>query len=109
MRLYDLIWKRTLACQMAAAIWDQTSVDVQAAGVKNLYNLTAEGKVIKFDGWLALYGAKIQENKENGEDKEKELPELNKGDELDLLKIDPQQKFTQPPSRYTEASLIKTL
>ncbi|MCX6724753.1 MAG: type I DNA topoisomerase, partial [Candidatus Shapirobacteria bacterium] len=60
-RLYELIWKRTLSCQMASAVWDQTKVKVQATGEKNLYNLSAEGKVIKFDGWLVIYQGKIVE------------------------------------------------
>jgi len=98
-RLYVLIWKRALASQMAAAIWDQTRLLVQAAGKKNIYHLQAEGKVIKFDGWLKLF--KIP--------KGEELPALKKGDGLDLLKIKADQKFTQPPPRYTEATLIKAL
>jgi len=109
-RLYDLIWKRALTCQMASAVWDQTKVDVQAVGVKNLYNLAAEGKVIKFDGWLVVYQGKMaEEEKENGNGNEEQLPELKKNDELDLIKIDPQQKFTTPPARFTEATLIKAL
>ena len=107
-RLYELIWKRALACQMAAAVWDQTKIDIQATGVKNLYNLLTEGKRIKFDGWLNLYQVKEQE-KGKATEQEEQLPELRIGDDLDLIKIDSQQKFTQPPSRYTEATLIKTL
>jgi len=109
-RLYDLIWKRALTCQMAPAIWDQTKVDVQAVGVKNLYNLAAEGKVIKFNGWLVVYQGKMaEEEKEKENENEEQLPELKKNDELDLIKIDPQQKFTTPPARFTEATLIKAL
>jgi len=111
-KLYELIWKRAVASQMAAAIWDQTKVDVQGTTGKNIYILGAEGKIIKFEGWMAAYGGvknskfKIQNSKEeNGE----ELPELKRGEDLDLVKVDPQQKFTQPPPKYTEASLIKTL
>jgi len=98
-RLYELIWKRALASQMAAAVWDQTRVLVEAAGEKDVYHFQAEGKVIKFDGWLKLF--KIS--------KEEELPELKKGDELDLIKVTSEQKFTQPLPRYTEATLIKAL
>jgi DNA topoisomerase-1 len=114
-RLYDLIWKRALTCQMASAVWDQTKIDVQAVGAKNLYNLAAEGKVIKFDGWLILYRVGKQESERVHSEsslrgvEEMELPELKKNDELDLIKIDPQQKFTQPPARFTEATLIKAL
>lgn len=98
-KLYELIWKRALASQMAAAVWDQTRVLVEAAGEEDVYHFQAEGKVIKFDGWLKLF--KIS--------KEEELPELKKGDELDLIKVTSEQKFTQPPPRYTEATLIKAL
>jgi len=109
-RLYELIWKRALTCQMASAVWDQTKVDVQAVGVKNLYNLAAEGRVIKFDGWLIVYQGKMaEEEKEKENENEEQLPELKKNDELDLIKIDPQQKFTTPPARFTEATLIKAL
>lgn len=98
-RLYDLIRRRALASQMAAAVWDQTQVLVQAAAKKNLYHLQAEGKMIKFDGWLKLF--KVPQGEA--------LPKLKKGDELDLIKVSSEQKFTQPPARYTEASLIKAL
>jgi DNA topoisomerase-1 len=98
-RLYELIWKRTVACQMATAIWDQTKVVVQATSQKNHYHLTAEGKIIKFDGWLKLFKVPAGE----------ELPEVNQGDDLDLVKLHSEQKFTQPPPRYSEASLIKAL
>jgi DNA topoisomerase-1 len=100
-KLYDLIWKRAIASQMNAATWDQTKVSVQASGEKNLYLLMAEGKVIKFNGWLAVYGG-VQE-------KEEAMPELKKDDELDIVKINAEQKFTQPPPRYSEATLIKAL
>ncbi len=98
-RLYDLIWKRAIASQMAAAVWDQTRVLVQATSKKNLYQLQAEGKVVKFDGWLKLF--KVPQGEE--------LPELKKAEELDLIKVLSEQKFTRPPARYTEASLIKAL
>lgn len=107
-RLYELIWKRTLACQMLPAVWDQTKIEIQAAGEKNLYTLLAEGRVIKFPSWLTLYEKKSEEQT-NGSGEEEMLPEVKTGDDLDLLKIKPEQKFTQPPPRYTEASLIKAL
>lgn len=106
-RLYQLIWQRTLACQMTAAIWDQTRINVQAVSVKNIYSLLAEGKVIKFAGWLKLY-EKSDEQKKT-EEGEEILPQVKAGDDLDLLKIKDEQKFTQPPARYTEATLIKAL
>lgn len=95
-KLYDLIWRRFLQCQMSDAIFDKTTIIV-AAGAK--YELSAHGKRIIFDGWMKL-GKPAEETF---------LPELSTGDKLDLIKIDPQQKFTQPPARYTEAGLIKEL
>jgi len=106
-RLYQLIWQRVLVCQMAAAVWDQTRINVQAISVKNIYSLLAEGKVIKFAGWLKLY-EKSDEQKKT-EEGEEILPQVKVGDDLDLLKIKDEQKFTQPPPRYTEATLIKAL
>ena len=99
-RLYRLIWQRAVASQMKSAIWDQAKINIQAASPKDLYGFLVEGKVIKFDGWLSLYGSK---------EKEEELPDLKKGDDLDLIKIENEQKFTLPPARYTEASLVKAL
>lgn len=103
-RLYELIWKRFVACQMAEALYDETKILVLATGETNHFLLEAAGRTIKFAGWLSLYG-----KEEGDEDGEVQLPELVRADELDLVKIDPQQKFTQPPPRFTEASLIKVL
>ncbi|MBU3957029.1 type I DNA topoisomerase [Patescibacteria group bacterium] len=105
-RLYDLIWKRAVASQMTPAIWDKTKIETQATSAKNIYLLLTEGKIIKFDGWLKIYRVKEQESERVGE---MELPEVKKGDDLNLIKITPKQKFTQAPPRYTEASLIKAL
>lgn len=108
-KLYDLIWKRTVVCQMAEAVVAETSVDVSAQ-VKNSklkvqndgsYLLRANGQKVKFDGWYRVYGkAPI---------KEQELPSLQSGDGLELVKLVPTQKFTEPPPRYTEATLIRDL
>ncbi len=103
-KLYDLIWKRALASQMASAVWDKAKIEVQAAGDKNIYLLTVDGKVIKFDGWRRVYGFS---KKENGQ--EEELPDVKKGEDLDLVEVKNEQKFTQPLPRFNEASLIKTL
>lgn len=108
-RLYDLIWKRTLASQMTEAVLDQTSVDVTAS--QNLL-LRATGSVLKFDGWLKLYGviqSLEEESSEDSENKKQVLPELSEGEQLDKLNILPAQHFTEPPPRYTESSLIKKL
>lgn len=99
-RLYDLIWKRFVACQMAEAVMDQTTVDVAA----NNYLLRATGSVIKFEGWLKLYG-----KEEDTEEKKQVLPPVTEKELLKLLQLLPGQHFTEPPPRYTEASLIKKL
>ena len=97
--LYDLIWRRFVASQMASAIFDTTSVDI-TAGPDYLFRAT--GSVVKFPGFLAVYRA-------DEEEKEKALPPLSEGGVLDLVRLIPEQHFTQPPPRYTEASLIKAL
>ena len=110
-KLYDLIWKRFIACQMNPAIVEVTTLTTQAAGEKNIYLLETKGLVEKFAGWRRVYGKtedQFSGDEENGE-KIENLPEVVVGDELKLLEIKPEQRFTQPPPRYNEASLIKTL
>jgi DNA topoisomerase-1 len=99
--LYDLIWKRFLSSQMSPAIYDTLSVKL----VSNNYLFRANGSTLKFDGFMKVYG----NDKEDEKDKEAEIPALVKGEIIKASKIIPEQHFTQPPSRYTEASLIKTL
>jgi DNA topoisomerase-1 len=96
LKLYDLIWRRFLACQMAQAIFDRTEVEISAKD----YGFLAKGQILKFDGFLKVYPMKFEEE---------ELPELEKGEVLEVVKILPLQHFTQPPPRYTEATLIKEL
>ncbi len=97
--IYDLIWKRFIASQMKSATFDQTSVDIIAGDV----GLRANGSVMTFDGFLKVYDV-------NGDEDESRLPDsLHEGDRLALQKIDKEQHFTQPPARYTEATLIKEL
>jgi DNA topoisomerase-1 len=105
-KLYGLIWKRFLASQMTSAIYDETTIEVEAlAGAKSdHYLLRASGQIVKFDGWKTLY----PKNDKTEEDLVI-LPDVDKGEDLDLVKLDSEQKFTQPPARYNEASLIKTL
>ncbi len=105
-KLYDLIWRRFIACQMKEAIFDSTSVDISASCVssKSNYTFRASGSIIKFEGWLKAYQEKIEANAE-----ENHLPILEKGDLLDLIKLIPSQHFTEPPPRYSEATLIKAL
>lgn len=108
-KLYELIWKRFVACQMSEAVYDETVINVLANLAVNdssFYLLQARGQVMKFDGWKKLYPAKAQ-NLNDGDSQQ--LPLLEKDELLDLVHVDPQQKFTQPPVRYTEATLIKTL
>jgi DNA topoisomerase-1 len=103
LRLYGLIWTRTVASQMAAAVLDATTVDL-AAGDR--FTFRASGQVIRFPGFMKLY---IEGTDEAEEDKEGTLPLLAEGESLKREKLLPEQHFTQPPPRYTEASLVKTL
>ncbi len=102
--LYTLIWRRFVACQMSPAIVDQTQAEIGAG--KSLFR--ASGSVVVFKGFTALYG---DDRKENGseEDREERLPPLTEGQELSLIRLEPAQHFTQPPPRFTEATLIKAL
>jgi len=110
-RLYDLIWKRFVACQMSEALMEQTSVDIKADD----YILRTTGSIIKFDGWLKLYGkdtdtVSAEGSGESKEDENKQtLPALSENQKLDLKKILPTQHFTEPPPKFTEAALIKKL
>ncbi|MBU2578580.1 type I DNA topoisomerase, partial [Patescibacteria group bacterium] len=126
-KLYDLIWRRFIACQMSQAIFDSTAVEIEAGNSKttlrgvssfgrsskinpmgspsksvqqNNYIFRANGQILKFDGFLKVYPIKF---------KETELPGCEKDEILELIKLIPFQHFTQPPARYTEASLIKAL
>ncbi|MGB4598887.1 MAG: type I DNA topoisomerase [Trichlorobacter sp.] len=105
-RLYELIWKRTIACQMAEALLDQTSVDIAVTCQQREVTLRATGSVIRFAGFMKLY---IEGVDDEDEEKEGTLPPLNEAEQLKLLEVIPEQHFTQPPPRYTEATLVKTL
>jgi len=102
--LYELIWNRFVACQMNPAVYDQTSIDIEAGK----YQFRATGSILLFAGFMALY---IEATEENGvsEDPEGKLPEVTVGEPMKLLNVTPEQHFTQPPPRYTEATLIKDL
>ena len=111
-RLYELIWKRLLASQMKPAVMDVTSIDISAGD----YLFRATGSIIKFPGFMKLYiegtdPESDQEAEKNDKKKETDalLPPLKEGDVLKLLELLPKQHFTQPPPRYTEASLVKEL
>ena len=99
-RLYQLIWQRFVASQMKPAVFTKTIVIVQAKAVKE-YELKTEAEKLEFDGWMKVTDGFKQ--------KEINLPKLMVGDKLQLIKVLPEQKFTQAPARYTEASLIKEL
>lgn len=109
-RLYDLIWKRMVASQMAAAIFSSTTVDIKAKGrdAKTDYLFRTTSSVLDFPGFTALYIEGKDEEEEN-EKKASSLPTLKANDPLSLLELFPEQHFTQPPPRYTEASLVKML
>lgn len=104
-KLYELIWKRTLACQMEAAVLDKVGVDVEA----NKYTFRATGQTIKFAGFMKVYMESYDSEEEGAEDKENILPVLNEGERAELKEMLPEQHFTKPPARYTEASLVKKL
>ena len=100
-RVYKLIWERFLASQMASAVLEQIRADILA----NDYVFKASGSKIKFPGFMVLYIEGVDEEKES----EHELPLLQEGQRLELLSLNPSQHFTQPPPRYTEATLVKTM
>ncbi len=106
-KLYQLIWRRTLASQMRAAEIERTSADIKVEGSSAAIMLRAVGSVIRFDGFLALYGA--QQNGKKSDDDNRQLPPLAPGDRPLLQKCETEQHFTQPPARYSEASLIKKM
>jgi DNA topoisomerase-1 len=105
-RLYELIWKRTIASQMESAEMERTTVDIAAkVGARNL-DLRASGQVVLFDGFLTLY----QESRDDEEDEDsKKLPAMKAGDTLEKRAIAADQHFTEPPPRFSEASLVKRM
>lgn len=108
-KLYDLIWKRTIACQMIPATLDTVAVDM-TAGEGNIFR--ANGSVIVDPGFMAVYQESVDDPKDTAKgssDDERRLPALLVGEKVDVLSIEPEQHFTEPPPRYGEASLIKAL
>jgi DNA topoisomerase-1 len=105
-RLYELIWKRAVASQMASAELERTTIEIAARSPEGEAQLRATGSVIRFDGFLTLY----QEGRDDEEDEEGgRLPQMQAGERLEREKIEAEQHFTEPPPRYTEASLIKKM
>jgi DNA topoisomerase-1 len=103
-KLYDLIWKRTLASQMESARLERTTVDIGSADQQ--VTLRATGQVIMFDGFLKIY----EEGRDDVvDDDDKRLPQISEGEKSDKLSVTPEQHFTQPPPRYTEATLVKRM
>ena len=106
-RLYELIWSRSVSCQMVPAILDTTTFDIKAGQ----YLFRSNGSIVKFSGFMQVY---VESGDDEATEKDikqgdKILPELNKGEKLKLLEIDPEQHFTQPPPRFSEAMLVKKL
>ncbi len=105
--LYTLIWKRFLSSQMAPAQLDQTTFIIEASDKKTAFaEMRASGTVIRFDGFMTLY---TETKDESDDDEEGILPALKEGEKLKLIELQPKQHFTQPPPRYTEATLVKML
>lgn len=103
-KLYEMIWKRTLACQMSAAKFDTVSLDLAVGSEENLFRAT--GQTMVFPGYIAVYQEDQDDREEEGESK---LPPLEKGEQVAIDQITGEQHFTQPPPRYSEASLVKSL
>lgn len=106
-KLYELIWKRTMASQMESAVMDQMSVDI-SDGTDDVV-LRASGSVVTFDGFLTLYHESTGDDGEDGDEKDRRLPPMSEGQPLKHIDTTPEQHFTQPPPRYSEASLVKAL
>jgi DNA topoisomerase-1 len=106
-KLYDLIWKRTMASQMADAELEKTVAEISIS--TNAELLKAEGEVLKFEGFLKVYNEGKDEEENEEEQNEGILPPLEKGQQLDLMQLLATERFSRPPSRYTEASLVKKL
>jgi DNA topoisomerase I len=104
-KLYRLIWQRFVGSQMVPAVFDQTTIDIQAGD----YLFRATGSVLKFKGFLSVYEEVREEKDEEAEEEGRTLPRVREGERLRLEKIRPEQHFTEPPPRYTEATLVKEL
>jgi DNA topoisomerase-1 len=105
LKLYRLIWQRFVASQMTAAIFDQTTIDI----VAGRFVFRATGSVLKFDGFLKVYEEGRDEKSDEEDEAARKLPIVTRGDELRLNSVTPEQHFTEPPPRYTEATLVKAL
>ena len=116
LKLYTLIWKRFVASQMNPAEYDTLTLDIEGRTSSHRYGLRIAASTLRFAGYLEVYEIKVEENGENGEDDAEageasleRLPQVEEGDPLTLIELYPEQHFTQPPPRYSEASLVRTL
>jgi DNA topoisomerase I len=108
-RVYKLIWQRFVASQMKPALYDRTTVEIDAKATSDTYNFRVSGSVLRFPGFLNVYEEARDTKDENDEALEHKLPPLEIGETLKMLALKPEQHFTEPPPRYNEASLVKEL
>lgn len=109
-KLYQLVWQRFVACQMESAVYDTLSVEVTAAGKQHAYVFRASGSTIKFPGFLIVYEEAVDEDQKSEEPENIRIPAgLEEGQRQNLERLIPEQHFTQPPPRYTEATLVQVL
>lgn len=110
LKLYRLVWQRFVASQMTPAVFDQTTVEVAATGSDQAeYLMRATGSVPKFDGFQAVYKEGKDQKDEDDAEESARLPQVQEGETLKLKSIEPEQHFTEPPPRFTEATLVKEL
>jgi DNA topoisomerase-1 len=108
-KVYKLIWQRFIASQITPAVFDQTSVDIDARSGSETFWFRVTGSVLKFDGFLKVYEESKEGKDEEDEELKHKLPPLEPGQKLALKSLNPEQHFTEPPPRYNEASLVKEL
>jgi DNA topoisomerase-1 len=108
-KVYKLIWQRFVASQIMPAVFDQTTVDIDAKSAKETFWFRVTGSVLKFDGFLKVYEESKEGKDEDDEELKNKLPALEPGQKLTLKELKPEQHFTEPPPRYNEASLVKEL
>ena len=107
-RLYSLIWKRTMACQMVPAVFDTVAVELTAGPTDDGHRFRANGSILVEPGFMAVYKEGLDDNGKD-DDSDRLLPDIAEGDVINLDELRPEQHFTEPPPRFTEASLVKTL
>ena len=107
LKLYSLIWKRTMACQMVPAVFDTVAIEFAAGAPEDGHRFRANGSILVEPGFMAVYQEGQDDVKDD--DGDRLLPEISEGDVIDLDEVRPEQHFTEPPPRYTDASLVKAL